>query len=510
LSPDGGFIAFADADTSVSQIWIKNLAQGDPVQITSGDVPASQPAWSPKNDQIVFVRRGQGLWSVPPLGGAARRIVEFGGNPQFSVDGERLVFERGGREIWTARADGSEARRVEGVPTSWYGVPLEPTFSPDGSAIAFFLSELGPNGDLWIVPSAGGAARQLTHDLTEGGGPVWTKDGRFIVYSSMRGGSRTLWRVGVAGGTPEPVTAGAGEDLEPALSRDGRTLVYTNVRNQWALRARNIATGADRVIAERRRATIFPRISPDGSRVAFFGFGDVGDVQIFLAPMHGGSVEQLTQGRGRINTMPRWSGDGSLVYFYENRPGTSFRRIPLTGGESREIRPWRWESQTFAEFSRDGSLLAYYRQAAPGEEKIVERTLIQDTKSGQERALALPIAPPRWSPDGRTIIGHTADGPPVVAVCPIEGGACRRLAPGHRPVWLPDGSRILFLRDTANPAMKELWSMTPDGGDIRKVFERMGPFRVIDVTFDVSPGGEVVWSEYLEGRPELWQAIVRP
>ena len=319
LSPDGGFIAFADADTSVSQIWIKNLAQGDPVQITSGDVPASQPAWSPKNDQIVFVRRGQGLWSVPPLGGAARRIVEFGGNPQFSIDGERLVFERGGREIWTARADGSEARRVEGVPTSWYGVPLEPTFSPDGSAIAFFRSELGPNGDLWIVPSAGGAARQLTHDLTEGGGPVWTKDGRFIVYSSMRGGSRTLWRVGVDGGTPEPVTAGAGEDLEPALSRDGRTLVYTNVRNQWALRARNIVTGAERVIAERRRATIFPRISPDGSRVAFFGFGDVGDVQIFLAAMRGGSVEQLTHGRGRINTMPRWSGDGSLVYFYENR-----------------------------------------------------------------------------------------------------------------------------------------------------------------------------------------------
>jgi hypothetical protein len=38
----------------------------------------------------------------------------------------------------------------------------------------------------------------------------------------------------------------------------------------------------------------------------------------------------------------------------------------------------------------------------------------------------------------------------------------------------------------------------------------MGPYRAIDVTFDVSPNGEIVWSEYIEGRYELWQAILRP
>jgi len=509
FSPDGGFIAFADAGKPVSQIWIKNLAQGDPVQITSDDAASSQPAWSPKNDQIVFARRGQGLWSVPPLGGTPRRLIEFGANPQFSVDGERLVFERDGREIWTARADGSELRRVDGVAVPWYSVGFEPAFSPDGSAIAYFMPELGSNGDLWIVPSAGGTPRQVTHDLTEAGGPVWTQDGRFLIFSSMRGGSRTLWRVGTSGGVPQPLTVGVGEDLEPALSRDGRTLVYTNVRNQSALRARNIDTGVERVIVERRRQTIFPRISPDGSRVAFFGFGDTGDVQIFVAQMQGGAVQQVTQGKGFINTMPRWSGDGSLIYYYQQRPGASFRSIPLGGGESREIRPWKWESHTFADFSADGSLIVYSRQSAPGE-RIVPRTVIEDAKSGQERALALPLLIPRWSPDGRTIAGNTRGAAPVVTTCPVDGSACRQLAPGQRPVWSADGSRIYFLRDTQDPSFKELWSMTVDGSDERKVHDRMGPYRPIDVLFDVSRTGEIVWSEYIEGRYELWQASLRP
>jgi Tol biopolymer transport system component/predicted Ser/Thr protein kinase len=510
LSPDSGFIAFADAGKPVTQIWIKNLAQGDPIQITSGDVDASHPVWSPKNDQIVFARRGQGLWSVPPLGGNARRLLEFGTSPQFSTDGERLVFERNGREIWTARADGSEARRVEGVPVPWYRGRLDPAFSPDGSLIVYFMPELGPNGDLWIVPAAGGTPRQLTRDLTEAGGPVWTRDGRFIIFSSMRGGSRTLWRVRPDGGAPEPLTVGAGEDFDPTLSRDGRTLVYTNVRNQSTLRALNPDTGADRVIGERRRPTVFPRISPDGSNVAFFGFGDVGDVQVFVVPMAGGAVQQLTQGKGQINTMPRWSPEGSLIYYYEQRPGASLRSIPASGGVSREIRPWKWESQSHAEFSPDGSLIVYYRQAGPGEAHVVEQTMIEDVASGRHYALALPIVPPRWSPDGRTVVGHTVTGPPIVAACPVDGGACRRLTAGQVPVWSSDGSRIYFLRDIANSELKELWSMTPDGANQRKVFDRMGPYRPIDVTFDVSRNGEIVWSGYIEGRHELWQAILRP
>jgi Tol biopolymer transport system component len=510
LSPDGGFIAFSGASDATPQIWIKNLAQGDPIRITTGPAAASDPTWSPKNDQIVFARRGQGLWSVPPLGGDARRLLDFGTNPAFSPDGERLVFVRDAHQIWTVRADGSDARGVQGVQMSWYPGDLDPAFSPDGRSIVYFMPEIGPNGDLWVVPSAGGAPRQLTHDLTEAGGPVWTADGRFIIFSSIRGGSRTLWRVDAAGGTPEPLTVGAGEDLEPALSRDGRTLVYTNVHNEFGLRAFDSNSGTQHLVLQRRRQTIFPRISPDGSTVAFFGFGDSGDVQVFAAPLGGGGeVRQVTRDQG-INAMPQWSRDGSHIYYYAYRPTPSFRSIPVSGGASSEIRPWRWEAQTHAEFSPDGSLIAYHRQAGPGENGVVERTVIEDVRSGAEHALALSILPPQWSPDGRTIVGHTTAGPPTVAVCPVDGGACRRLAPGRNPKWSANGSLIYFLRDTQNPATKELWSMSADGANQRLVLDRIGPFRTIDVTFDVSRDGQMVWSEFIEGRHELWQAALRP
>ena len=66
FSPDGSMIAFLNTTNGSPQVWIKNLAQGEPIQITTGNIPAVQPHWSPKNDQIVFSRPGQGIWSVPP------------------------------------------------------------------------------------------------------------------------------------------------------------------------------------------------------------------------------------------------------------------------------------------------------------------------------------------------------------------------------------------------------------------------------------------------------------
>jgi Tol biopolymer transport system component len=95
FSPDGNFVAFLKEANGVPQVWVKNLAEGDPIQVTSGDVPVRRLVWSPLNDRIVFSRFRGGLWSVPPLGGQPRRILEFGDAPKFSADGKRIVFTRG-------------------------------------------------------------------------------------------------------------------------------------------------------------------------------------------------------------------------------------------------------------------------------------------------------------------------------------------------------------------------------------------------------------------------------
>ncbi|MGI8898223.1 MAG: protein kinase domain-containing protein, partial [Pyrinomonadaceae bacterium] len=224
FSPDGSRIAFISEAKGVPQVWIKSLSEGDPIQITFDEDPASRARWSPAGDEILYVRRPPGkasIYSVSPAGGTPRKIIEGGRNPNWSGEGKRLVFERD-YDVWTANRDGSDQRRIDGVPpTDFLAADRMPAFSPDGSEIALFQNEKGPIGDYWIVPVSGGEARRLTFDTIFGGAPAWTPDGRFIIFPSQRAGSMTLWRVPVTGGQSEPVLMSAGEDTEPEISRDG-------------------------------------------------------------------------------------------------------------------------------------------------------------------------------------------------------------------------------------------------------------------------------------------------
>ena len=131
-----------------------------------------------------------------------------------------------------------------------------PAFSPDGSRLAFFQCSKGPIGDFWVIPSTGGQARQLTFDDHFGGTPAWTPDGRFIVFSSLRAGSRTLWKIAAAGGEPEPVLMSAGEDTDRELSRDGQLSSAHDVsEGGLAIALAEASTGAAGLGAEVRILT---------------------------------------------------------------------------------------------------------------------------------------------------------------------------------------------------------------------------------------------------------------
>ena len=147
-------VAFVSDAGGTPQVWIKNLATGDPIQITFGDLPAVRPRWSAQGDRIIYSRSGGGIWSVPPLGGEPRQIVKDGWNADVSPDGRRLVFERAG-QIFIAGADGVGASQLPRLPRrliDHYGDSW-PTFSPDGKSVAVFLGEQGRYGDYWILPS---------------------------------------------------------------------------------------------------------------------------------------------------------------------------------------------------------------------------------------------------------------------------------------------------------------------------------------------------------------------
>jgi serine/threonine protein kinase len=503
LSPDARMVAFSSesAPETPDQIWVKNLGQGDPIQITFGDVRAIRPTWSPQGDQIVFARPGQGLWSIPPLGGQPRQLIDSGRRPRFSTDGRRLVFLRG-EDIWIANADGSQPRRVLTAP-----FVDSVALSPDGQSIAFFQTQGGPPGDLWTVAASGGAARRLTFDEAAGGHPVWTPDGRTIVFPSARAGSLTLWQIRADGGSPRPLTFGAGSDVDPDISADGTTLVYTNVRTAYRLVINDPATGEEIELLERRTAPHGPMFSPAADRIAFFQETDKG-VHLFTVRTDGKELRQVTARQGEVNIFPRWSADGSFLYFFQSKPTVSLRRIPVAGGDAIEIGPWPWQS--FAAVDPQGGRVAYRRQAS--DKTFV--TVVHDRATGHETTLANAIEPSRWSRDGRTIFG--TEYPPVsgsvqsgkIVACDADG-SCRTLAEGDAGRPSHDDTQIFFLRAVRVGSIdRELWSVGSDGKNLRKIAV-ISPWAVSTLMFDVSPDGRIARPRPLSSEHRLWLADLR-
>jgi len=507
FSPDGRKIAFINAANSVPQVWTKDLSsQSEPVQLTDAEDPADRPRWSPLGDQIAYARRSQGgasIWSVRPEGGPPHKLIEGGRNPNWSGDGTRLVFERG-YDIWTARSDGSDQHRVEGVPpTDLLLTDRMPAFSPDGSLIVFFQKSKGPMGDYWVIPSVSGQARRLTSDDALGGAPTWTPDGRFIVFPSRRAGSLTLWKVPVAGGEPEPILMSTGDDTDPEISRDGRRLVYTNTRNSFVVTITE-PTGQQRELYQSRSDLVDPSFSANGDRVVFFGFAEAGGVHLYTVHSDGTNLTQLTLNKGEQNIHPQWSADGSSIYFYQQSPTSSFRKLSLGDGNMTDlVSGWEWATHNHARIDSAGRRIVYTRL----DRGNPVATMVRDLSTATETAFTLLLRQPRWSHNGKFIAGtNLPDGQwsnAEVSICPAQGGSCRSLTRGRNPHWSSDDSYIYFYRRGQLADGEELWSIKAEGGDERHIAD-LRPMHPIGPFFDVSATGQVVWVQYRGGRNELW------
>ena len=462
---------------------------------------------------------------------APRRIIEVGINSNFSWDGSQIVYERFPL-VWMANADGTGQRPVEGaellMPTAVQNVTNGfPAVSPDGESIVYFRSVSGPMGDLWVIPAAGGEPRRLTFDTVKASDPIWSPDGRHVLFSSLRSGSRTLWRVAAQGGEPAPVTSGAGEDSEPALSRDGRRFVYSNVRNEKAMMIYDPESGASHEILARRYGLVIPRFAPNGELIAFFG-EVAGGTEIFVVGTDGQGLRQLTQGDGQFNIHPRWSADSSTLYFYRDNPYRDdspgeFLRVSLAGGPGEVVLPnFYWDGNMFADVHPRENAVAFTRIVAPPAQGPL---VIRDIAAGFERALPAPdswdtgrpfhLLMARWSHDGDYLTGTDFGAswrPPDVGggnrvwVCPVDG-VCNSIIEGFMSVWSADDSQIYFQRPGSSREMGTIWVVDRDGRNARQITE-IGPLHRIDPWFDVAPDGRIVWVQDRPGSPEIWSAAV--
>jgi Tol biopolymer transport system component len=182
-SPDGEWLVFySEGPGGDSGLWLRNPQGVNLIRLTRGN--DTQPAWSPDNQRIAFVRTqgdNQDIFIVDKArtGGWRGQVEEIrltrgparAGSPAWSPDGRYIAYVsyvEGNAEIYTMRADGSEQERLTRNATD----DLSPVWSPDGKRIAF-VSHLYGWGEIFVMDADGGLQRRLTNNTMEDRDPDW-------------------------------------------------------------------------------------------------------------------------------------------------------------------------------------------------------------------------------------------------------------------------------------------------------------------------------------------------
>ena len=97
-----------------------------------------------------------------------------------------------------------------------------PSISPDGKSVVFSYG-----GNLYIVDSQGGEAKQITSHPAYDYAPVWSPDGKTIAFASDRFGNFDIYTVSINGGIPERITTNSAKETPWTFTPDGKNILFS-------------------------------------------------------------------------------------------------------------------------------------------------------------------------------------------------------------------------------------------------------------------------------------------
>jgi serine/threonine protein kinase len=412
METDGGRIYFNEGPSGshrIAQVSVHGGQTGDlPSNLLNPEVAGLTQDGS---DLLVltgsFVATRRTMWLVPLPVGEARHLgdTDFGGATLFP-DGHLLYRLDSG--TFVAGKDGSSPRKLEGFPQRF----SSPRISPDGTKLVFLV--YAESGNSWTINEAASDGTAI-HPVLKWKSDLptdicclrWTEDGKYLLFLGAANGRTDLWAFSEKkhflppAANPVRLTNGpisyssfapsrdgkqifavgaqrrgelvrydpkAHEFLpylsgisaaDPTFSRDGKWMAYMSYPEHTLWRSRS--DGSDRLqLTYPPIMVMFPRISPDGTKVAF---SDANGVP-YLVSMNGGTPQKLAD----YGVAPDWSPDGnSLAVTVYLQGSYSSRLIDVRNGNVTPIPnskdtlgPWYATQDTLIATANDQSQLVRY------------------------------------------------------------------------------------------------------------------------------------------------------
>ena len=237
-------------------------------------------------------------------------------------------------DIYSIEPDGNDQQRL-----TWSGDAWSPTWSPDGTRIAFEDFRDG-DSEIYSIDGAGGNLLQMTDNTTDEATPDWSPNGDWIAFASdaesEHRGSYDIYKMRVDGTEVTRLTDSDAQEWTPTWSPDSSRIAF--YRDDKIIVMDADGTGVTRVYSDRQAGS--PDWAPSGSRIVFQAdHFHTGAFEIHLIRSDGTGGKRLTRRNGE-DQAPTFSPNGQRIAYSRDwdlavmrRDGTRVRTIHRGRGD---------------------------------------------------------------------------------------------------------------------------------------------------------------------------------
>lgn len=385
------------------------------------------------------------------------------------------------------------------------GTNMAASPSPDGTKIVF-----SAQGALWVIPIGGGNATRITPWTMEPTAPVWSPDGKTIVFQNYTGeGNYHLWSIAPNGADAKELTSGPQDDREPAWSPDGSTLVFSSDRSndgQFKIWSLSLASGTLRQVTSGPGAESNPMVSPDGRQVVF-----ADTANLYTVPLAGGARTLVGPG-----IAPNYTPSGTAMVFQTPERTLTVGGANVSGAEDVFTFPVRWLPDGRFLYTTDGKIRIRNAAGAnptdvPFSAQLTVRRPVLTTPKRRGFDDLGPqavkgISSPVLSPDGQSVAFVALNDVWAMKI----GEAPVRLTNDKdrdgSPQWTPDGSAVYFSSERGNAG-----ALAIDRVNVAtKARTRLGAIAAKSmVTPMMSPDGARIAYTTGSGQLEIWNVAAK-